>query len=185
MSIVDAPLDAAEANHAIGWDGRTLHEMLDESDRLFEQTGHYWGIDDLELMRTDPIGYEKLFSQIRGGLVSSRETAMNISASEIVREIGELCFALYTPEGDSLALSTGIMAHVHTMSCAIKHMVRSDFEVNPGIRDGDIFANNNPVIGDIHNADVQTLVPIFWGEELIGWAGGVTHVEDIGALTPG
>ena len=24
-----------------------------------------------------------------------------------------------TPEGDSMALSTGIMAHVHTMSCAI------------------------------------------------------------------
>ena len=136
-------------------------------------------------MRSDPIGYEKLFSRLRGGLVSARETALNISASPIVRELGELCFALYTPEGDSIALSTGIIVHVHTMSDAIKWMVRNGYEDNPGIRPGDIFANNDPTIGDVHNADVQTFVPIFWEGELLAWAGGVTHVLDIGASTPG
>ena len=79
---------------------------------------------ELELKESDPIGYEKLFARLRGGLVSARETALNISASPIVRELGELCFALYTPEGDSVALSTGIIVHVHTMSDAIKYMVR-------------------------------------------------------------
>ena len=133
----------------------------------------------------DPIGYEKLFSRLRGGLVSARETALNISASPIVRELGELCFALYTPEGDSIALSTGIIVHVHTMSDAIKYMVRQGYEDNPKIRPGDIFANNDPTIGDVHNADVQTFVPIFWEGELVAWAGGVTHVLDIGASTPG
>src|SRR5271165_4204462 len=123
--------------------------------------------------------------RIRGGLVSARETALNISASPIVRELGELCFALYTPEGDSIALSTGIIVHVHTMSDAIKWMVRNGYEENPGIRPGDIFANNDPTIGDVHNADVQTFVPIFWEGELVAWAGGVTHVLDIGASTPG
>ena len=102
-----------------------------------------------------------------------------------MRELGELCFALYTPEGDSIALSTGIIVHVHTMSDAIKYMVRQDYEDNPGIRPGDIFANNDPMIGDVHNADVQTFVPIFWEDELVAWAGGVTHVLDIGASTPG
>ena len=102
-----------------------------------------------------------------------------------MRELGELCFALYTPEGDSVALSTGIIVHVHTMSDAIKFMVRNGWEDNPGIRPGDIFANNDPMIGDVHNADVQTFVPIFWEGELIAWAGGVTHVLDIGATTPG
>ena len=54
-----------------------------------------------------------------------------VSASPIVKEIGELCFALYTPEGDSVALSTGIIVHVHTMSDAIKFMVRNGWEDNP------------------------------------------------------
>ena len=87
--------------------------------------------EDLEHQVPDPIRYEKLFSRLRGGLVSARETALNISASPIVKEIGELCFALYTPEGDSVALSTGIIVHVHTMSDAIKYMIRQGYEDNP------------------------------------------------------
>src|SRR4051812_20450203 len=186
MTIVDATRELEpREGRPIGWDGKRLTEMLEESDRLFAETGSYCGIEELELMESDPIGYEKLFSRLRGGLVSARETALNISASPIVRELGELCFALYTPEGNSVALSTGIIVHVHTMSDAIKYMVRSGYEDNPKIRPGDIFANNNPVIGDVHNADVQTFVPIFWEDELIAWAGGVTHVLDIGATTPG
>jgi N-methylhydantoinase B/oxoprolinase/acetone carboxylase alpha subunit/acetone carboxylase gamma subunit len=175
----------------IGWDGKRLTEMLAESERLFAETGSYMGLKGrLELKDSDPIGYEKLFSRLRGGLVSARETAMNISASPIVKELGELCFALYTPEGDSIALSTGIIVHVHTMSDAIKFMVRNGWEDNPGIAPGDIFANNDPTIGDVHNADVQTFVPIFdptndERPELVAWAGGVTHVLDIGAKTPG
>ena len=150
------------------------------------ETGSYAGLDgELELKDSEPIEYEKLFTRLRGGLVSARETALNISASPIVRELGELCFALYTPEGDSIALSTGIIVHVHTMSDAIKWMVRQGYEDNPRIRPGDIFANNDPTIGDVHNADVQTFVPIFWEGELAAWAGGVTHVLDIGASTPG
>ena len=137
------------------------------------------------LKASEPIRFEKLFSRLRGGLVTARETALNISASPIVKEIGELCFALYTPEGDSVALSTGIIVHVHTMSDAIKYMIRQGYEENPGIAPGDIFTNNDAMIGDVHNADVQTIVPIFWEGELIGWAGGVTHEIDIGAKTPG
>ncbi len=186
MALVDATKQLEPDAKPIGRQGKRLVEVLAESERLFSETGCYAGLSgDLEFKDSDPIGYEKLFARLRGGLVSARETALNISASPIVRELGELCFALYTPEGDSVALSTGIIVHVHTMSDAIKYMVRSDYEANPGIRPGDIFANNDPTIGDVHNADVQTFVPIFWEDELIAWAGGVTHVLDIGASTPG
>jgi N-methylhydantoinase B len=189
MAMVDRTRELEELAaepEAIGWDGKRLDEMLAESERLFADTGSYYGLTgDLELKDSDPIGYEKLFARLRGGLVSARETALNISASPIVRELGELCFALYSPEGDSIALSTGIIVHVHTMSDALKYMVRSGYEDNPQIKPGDIFANNDPTIGDVHNADVQTFVPIFWEDELVAWAGGVTHVLDIGAKTPG
>src|SRR6266516_1428652 len=187
MAIVEATRDLEpREREPIGWEGKRLDQMLAESERLFADTGSYCGLSgELELKDSDPIGYEKLFARLRGGLVSARSTALNISASPIVRELGELCFALYTPEGDSIALSTGIIVHVHSMSDAIKWMVRNGYEQNPGIRPGDIFANNDPTIGDVHNADVQSFVPIFWEGELLAWAGGVTHVLDIGASTPG
>ncbi|MBE3560882.1 MAG: hydantoinase B/oxoprolinase family protein [Ktedonobacteraceae bacterium] len=176
---------SADVRQHIGWSGASVREMLEESERLFHETGRYWGLDRLELREQDPIRYERIFSSLRGGLVNARETALNISASPIVKEIGELCFVLYTPEGDSIALSTGIIVHVHTMSDAIKYMIRQNYEINPGIRNGDIFSNNNSMIGDVHTADVHTIVPIFWEGELIGWAGGVTHEIDAGAITPG
>src|SRR5690242_13057802 len=174
-----------EAAKPIGWNGASAREMLAKSETLFKEVGRYWGLEQLELREKDPIRYERIFSSLRGGLVNARETALNISASPIVKEIGELCFALYTPEGDSVVLSTGIIVHVHTMSDAIKYMIRQNYEGNPGISDGDIFSNNNSIIGDVHTADVHTIVPIFWEGELIGWAGGVTHEIDAGATMPG
>src|SRR5579875_2753383 len=142
--------------------------MLERSEQLLAATGRYQGLEELTLKRSDPIRYEKMFSRLRGGLVSAREIALNISASPIVKEIGELSFMLYTPEGDSIALSRGIIVHVHTASDAIKHMIREGYEQDPGISPGDIFSNNDSSIGDVHNADVLTIVPIFWEEELVG-----------------
>ena len=166
--------------------GGGLRERLADGERLFAETGSYGGLTgELELKGRDPILFEKLFSRLRGGLVSARETALNISASPIVKELGELCFAVYTPTGDSVALSTGIIVHVHTMSDVIKYMIREGFESDPGIEPGDVFCNNDSMIGDVHNADVQTIVPVFVEGEIAGWVAGVTHVIEIGASTPG
>jgi len=104
----------------IGWDGKTLREMTQESEQLFRETGRYYGTDKLELKDEDPFRYERAYARLRGASESAWETALHVAASPIVKEIGELCFALYTPEGDSVIVSTGIMVHVHTMSEAIK-----------------------------------------------------------------
>lgn len=169
----------------IGWEGKTLKQMLDDKDKLFEETGKYQGIDKLTLKEEDPFRYERAYASLRGALVSARETALHVAASPIVKEIGELCFGLYTPEGDSIAVSTGILVHIHTMSEAVKFMINNHYEEDPGIHLGDIFLNNDPECGNVHTTDVQTLIPIFWEEELVGWAGGVTHQIDIGGISPG
>ena len=62
---------------AIGWDGQSLMQMLTEQERLFVETGRYYGLETLDLQRGDPIRYEKIFSRLRGGLVSARETAIS------------------------------------------------------------------------------------------------------------
>ncbi len=169
----------------IGWNGKSLKEMLNESEELIEKTKRYYGIEKLSLKEEDPFRYERAYASLRGALVSARETALHVAASPIVKEIGELCFALYTPEGDSIVVSTGILVHVHTMSEAIKFMIREEYEDDPGINPGDIFLNNDPNCGNVHTTDVQTLIPIYWENELIGWAGGVTHQIDAGGITPG
>ncbi|MBR9885936.1 MAG: acetone carboxylase subunit alpha, partial [Oceanospirillales bacterium] len=57
-----------------------------------KETGFYDGRETLELKESDPIAYERIFSKLRAGLVSSREVAKKIAASPIVEQEGELCF---------------------------------------------------------------------------------------------
>ena len=122
---------------------------------------------------------------LRAGIVNARETAKKIAASPIVEQEGELCFSLYNAAGDCVLTSTGIIIHVGTMGAAIKYMIENGWEENPGIDPGDIFCNNDCLIGNVHPCDIHTIVPIFWEGSLIGWVGGVTHVIDTGAVGPG
>ncbi|MER2558962.1 MAG: hydantoinase B/oxoprolinase family protein [Candidatus Competibacter denitrificans] len=165
--------------------GKTLKQFRDEILARTAATGHYNGLTRLTLREKDPIGYEKLFSKLRGGLVHARETAKKIAASPIVEQEGELCFTLYNAAGDCVLTSTGIIIHVGTMGAAIKYMMENDWEINPGINPGDMFTNNDCSIGNVHPCDIATIVPIFWDNRLIGWVGGVTHVIDTGSVTPG
>jgi acetone carboxylase alpha subunit len=174
-----------QRGEGIGWNGKTLREQLAELEDKTEATDHYGGLSKLALKDEDPIRYEELYSQLRGDLVMARETSKEVSATPIVEQEGELCYGLFTPEGDSIAVSTGILVHVHTMSEAIKFMINHDYEESPGIEPGDIFVNNDPHVGDVHPCDLMTIIPIFHEGELVAWVGGVTHVIDTGAIGPG
>lgn len=165
--------------------GESLKQHRDGILERTKKSGHYDGLEKLSFKESDPIAYEKLFSKMRGGLVHARETAKKIAASPIVEQEGELCFTLYNAAGDCILTSTGIIIHVGTMGAAIKYMIENDWETNPGINPGDIFTNNDCSIGNVHPCDIMTIVPIFWEGQLIGWVGGVTHVIDTGAVTPG
>ena len=165
--------------------GQTLKEFRDGIQQRTAETGHYNGLKRLELRESDPIRYEKMFSKLRGGLVHARETAKKIAASPIVEQEGELCFTLYNAAGDCILTSTGIIIHVGTMGAAIKYMIENNWEANPCINPGDMFTNNDCSIGNVHPCDIATIVPIFAHGKLVGWVGGVTHVIDTGAVTPG
>ena len=174
-----------KAKASIGWNGASLKEMLARSEQLFADTGHYYGLRELAMKEGTPLLFERMYLKLRGALVSAREIARNISASPIVKELGELCFTVFTPEGDSVALSTGIIVHVHTMSDVVKYMIKGDFEDDPGFKPGDIFCNNDVLAGNVHNCDIHTIIPFFREGELVSWIAGVTHVPDVGARTPG
>jgi acetone carboxylase, alpha subunit len=162
-----------------------LRDRLLDSERMMAETGCYDGITDLRLRQDNPLKFETLHTKLRALCVSAREMARRISASPGVREVGEMVVAIYTPEGDAIALSNGIMVHVHTMSRFIKWMIKEGYEADPGINPGDIFANNDAFIGTVQVPDVMDVVPIYYEGTLVGWAGAVCHELESGGITPG
>jgi N-methylhydantoinase B/oxoprolinase/acetone carboxylase alpha subunit len=165
--------------------GQTLKQFRAGILERTASSGRYNGLARLHLRESDPIRYEKLFSKLRAGLAHARETARKIAARPIVEQEGELCFTLYNAAGDCVLRSTGIAIHVATMGAAIQYMIENDWESSPGINPGDMFTNNDCAIANVRPCDVVTIVPIFVQGRLIGWVGGVTHVIDTGAATPG
>jgi acetone carboxylase alpha subunit len=158
---------------------------LAESDVLWQESGYYNGIRELTLKERDPLRYELFHSRLLSTVIAAREVAKQISSSVMTREEGELSFALYTPEGDSVVFSTGIMVHIGVMGNFIKWMIRNDWQDDPGIAEGDHFANNDVLISAVHVPDVYFATPIFHEGEIVGWSAGVTHVLEVGSVTPG
>jgi len=161
----------------------SLKERLALSEQRIRETGFYEA--DLSLKDSDPITFEVLFTRMLQTLTNAREVALSISASPSTREQGEIIFGLYTPEGDAICLSTGLMIHVHTISRAIKWMIENDYETLVGIDDGDYFFNNDSFIGGGHPSDQMLITPLFIDGRLEGWVGGLTHVTETGAVEPG
>ena len=155
------------------------------SKHLLETTGHYNGVSELRLKNKDVIRYELLFSRLQSIMISSQQVGSKVACSPATREVGESVVGMYTPEGDSVVFSGGIMVHVHTMSRFIKWMIEHDYETDPGFKHGDIFENNDTYIGGVHIPDVMDVTPVIWEGELIGWTGMVTHVLEVGGITPG
>src|SRR5689334_11105300 len=82
----------------------------------------------LALKEQDPVKWEIFYTKLQGLVSNSRETAIHISSSPVVREMGECVFALFTPEGDSICFSRGIVLHVASMGGSIRFMLQNDYE---------------------------------------------------------
>jgi len=160
--------------------GALKERMLQREKDLAE--GRY---PSLELHGQDTIKWEVLYTRLLGIVEEGRETARLISASPTVREFGECVFCVFTPEGEVAAFSRGILLHFASFAATIKWMLANDYEEEPGIKDGDIFCNNDPMIGGAHSADVATITPVFYEGRLVAWVGGLTHVMEVGGTEPG
>jgi acetone carboxylase, alpha subunit len=182
---LDISPGVGEKRAGIGFGGRTLGTLLGESEQRLAQTRHYQGIEYLGLKESDPMGFERLHARLLSTVITVRNTMKFIASSPAVRDFEEFLINLYTPEGDSIVISTGIMVHVHTLSEFIKFMIREGYEEAPGIHDGDIFANNELWAGGVHTPDVQTVVPLFYGDVLVGWIGAVSHELETGTYEGG
>ena len=169
----------------IGYGGKSLKQLLADRERLYEETGFYYGLKDLRLEAQDPLKLEIFHERLLASVIAGRETTRMVSASPQVRETAELAVVLYTPEGDCVLQSTGLLIHIPIIGQVVQWMIKQGYEEEEGINDGDCFTSNDVSIAGMHTADIYDIQPIFWEEELIGWVGTVIMEAEVGALLPG
>ena len=168
----------------ICYQGKTFKEVVEERDQLFEETGYCYGLEKLELAEEDPAKFMRFQLRLVSACVNARETAKLITANPMGLLMGELIFMLANTDGDCVSASFGLYGHIQCFPYIIKSIADLGFEEDPGIREGDIFATNDPMYGAPHNIDNYTWVPVFHKGELIAWSVGINHILDVGALQP-
>lgn len=132
----------------------------------------------------DPVTLEVLRMRLDSIVEEMGSAMIRSSGSPVITESGDYNTALFDPEGKIYSYSDAVQFHIGSGSVAVQNLV-AEIENEP-LYPGDAFFCNDPhTAGSAHPPDSNVISPIFYGDELIGWAQSQAHLVDIGGMTPG
>jgi len=131
----------------------------------------------------DPITTEIIQSSLQAAcdemFVAMRKTAM----SSIIYEVLDFGTAVTDSEGNIAASGAGIPAFIAMCDKAVQAVIKK-FDTSE-IKEGDVFATNDPYNGGVtHLNDVIVVMPVFSEGERIAWTANIAHWPDLGAWLP-
>jgi len=137
----------------------------------------------------DPVTLQVLAGEFETIAEEIGNKMIRSSYSSIIRESEDIGAGIFTPEGREICESDFTPLHVGSLPGYIRGLLRAMEErgrdPDEYVNEGDVFLHNHPYYGASHSSDIAVCVPIFYGDELIGWSANTAHVLDIGAATPG
>ncbi|MEO3859571.1 hydantoinase B/oxoprolinase family protein [Acrocarpospora sp. B8E8] len=115
-------------------------------------------------------------------LTEEMATAMvRTSGSPIVYEAKDFCTSLFDAVPEQLGFSGYVLMHLASSLGGVRAI--NDVVDMDALRPGDAFLTNDPRFGGaMHQADVATITPMFYRDELVGWSFSNMHVLDIGGV---
>jgi acetophenone carboxylase len=133
----------------------------------------------------DPVALEIYGHRVFLITWEGRELVMKMGVTQGL-SAGDLNTGLHTVQGDLAITSTGVHYHSCTAQIMTKYVL-SHFGDDPsvGVKDGDIFFCNSPLVGAVHTPDNYVFTPIFHKGELIAFAACGAHQVDVGASSIG
>ncbi|MDE0238456.1 MAG: hydantoinase B/oxoprolinase family protein [bacterium] len=132
----------------------------------------------------DPVTYEVLRSKLWNLNLDHGDTIRRTSGSNIVVEGLDFNCAITTEIGDAVTSSPYSMFFAGFADEVIKWTLEHR-SMNVGIRDGDLFLQDDPWVGSNHQMDTAVYGPVFVENKLFGWLFNCLHQREIGGLLPG
>ena len=132
----------------------------------------------------DPVTFEVVRSKLWNLNVDHGDTIRRVSGSSIVVEGYDFNCAVTTEIGDAVTLSPYSMFFAGFADEIIKWTLEHR-SMNVGIRDGDLFLQDDPWVGSNHQMDTAVYGPVFVDGKLFAWLFNCVHQREIGGATPG
>ncbi len=136
--------------------------------------------------RVDPITASVIGGALDSIAIEMGHKLARMSYSSIIRESEDFGTVICDAEARQLCESPqSTPLQSGPIPGYVRGINRRFEEIGEEWKPGDVVMHNHPYYGSSHGPDVGFLVPVFVGDELVGFSGSTAHHLDIGALTPG
>jgi N-methylhydantoinase B len=133
--------------------------------------------------RVDPFTIEVIRNAITAIAEEMSLMIMRSARSPLLREAGDLSSALTDRSGGLIAQGRDIPAHLGIMGSTVTEFLKR--VPHERLARGDVWFLNLPEVGGNHLPDVKAIRPVFYDDELQGFAVCLAHWADIGGARPG
>lgn len=135
---------------------------------------------NLSPSQIDPITFEVIRHKLMAITEEQRITFQSVSGSPVVTEASDYYTGLFMADGTIVTMGYKVVTQGGPMTLSIKKL--QEIFPTETIRPGDVFLANDPYRAAVHQNDVQILVPIFYKNGLVAWAGFGAHEVDVGGM---
>lgn len=132
----------------------------------------------------DPIAFEVIRHRLWRAVWDGGQTCARMCASPITLITRDLQPALFLENGDCIFFGPYLQYMAGMLEPSLKWIMENRGE-DPGINRDDMFLQNDPWIGTVHQGDVGLFAPVFVGDEIFAWTAMNEHQNDIGGMSPG
>jgi N-methylhydantoinase B len=135
----------------------------------------------------DPITYEVLRSRLYHKNLEQADIVQRVAGSQPVIVARDFATALMAENGDIICVSPTLQYFASQADLVVKWTLehRSGSTGQGGIRDGDVFLQNDPFIAAAQQPDTAVFAPIFWDGQVFAWTYNALHMGDLGGIDPG
>ena len=132
----------------------------------------------------DPITYEVIRSKLWNLNLDHGDTIRRVSGSSVVIEGHDFNASLTTELGDGVVFGPYAIFFAGCADAVIKWTLEHR-SANPGIREGDVFIQDDPWVGTNHQQDTAVFAPVFQDGRLFAWIYNCVHQRELGGSEPG
>jgi N-methylhydantoinase B len=133
----------------------------------------------------DPITAQVIHGRLNSIALEMARKLIRMGFSIVIKESEDIGAAITDADGWQLAEADTTPLQMGPIPFYVRGLKKVLAERGEEIRPGDVFIHNSPYLGASHAPDLGLIVPVFHGEDLVGFSATTAHHMDIGCAKPG